>query len=156
MLMSDLSSDVCSSDLRRLSDVARALDGIRIAVIHFDGGAVDHAFGDVAIIARDRDITSLEVIFEGRVVALRFLRLEIGVARAATALDQRVVRLIERDRGVERAEIRPAQRFGIAEADLDTVADLETRGRVGQPVRSEEHTSELQSLMRTSYAVFCL
>src|SRR3546814_18039509 len=25
-----------------------------------------------------------------------------------------------------------------------------------QPGRSEEHTSELQSLMRTSYAVFCL
>src|SRR3546814_8124165 len=25
-----------------------------------------------------------------------------------------------------------------------------------QPVRSEEHTSELQSLMRISYAVFCL
>src|SRR3546814_3981520 len=27
---------------------------------------------------------------------------------------------------------------------------------VGQGVRSEEHTSELQSLMRISYAVFCL
>src|SRR3546814_3407130 len=27
---------------------------------------------------------------------------------------------------------------------------------VGAVVRSEEHTSELQSLMRTSYAVFCL
>src|SRR3546814_8961263 len=26
----------------------------------------------------------------------------------------------------------------------------------GNPVRSEEHTSELQSLMRISYAVFCL
>src|SRR3546814_1432867 len=26
----------------------------------------------------------------------------------------------------------------------------------GGSVRSEEHTSELQSLMRTSYAVFCL
>src|SRR3546814_1349291 len=26
----------------------------------------------------------------------------------------------------------------------------------GHPVRSEEHTSELQSLMRTPYAVFCL
>src|SRR3546814_6465582 len=25
-----------------------------------------------------------------------------------------------------------------------------------RPLRSEEHTSELQSLMRTSYAVFCL
>src|SRR3546814_4793261 len=28
--------------------------------------------------------------------------------------------------------------------------------RTGWPVRSEEHTSELQSLMRISYAVFCL
>src|SRR3546814_2100509 len=29
-------------------------------------------------------------------------------------------------------------------------------GRLRQSNRSEEHTSELQSLMRTSYAVFCL
>src|SRR3546814_2798858 len=29
-------------------------------------------------------------------------------------------------------------------------------GRTFQHVRSEEHTSELQSLMRISYAVFCL
>src|SRR3546814_6651275 len=29
-------------------------------------------------------------------------------------------------------------------------------GRVHRLVRSEEHTSELQSLMRLSYAVFCL
>src|SRR3546814_6224550 len=29
-------------------------------------------------------------------------------------------------------------------------------GAVGDEVRSEEHTSELQSLMRISYAVFCL
>src|SRR3546814_1474997 len=27
---------------------------------------------------------------------------------------------------------------------------------VGDTIRSEEHTSELQSLMRNSYAVFCL
>src|SRR3546814_4365599 len=27
---------------------------------------------------------------------------------------------------------------------------------LGQAIRSEEHTSELQSLMRISYAVFCL
>src|SRR3546814_4374994 len=31
-----------------------------------------------------------------------------------------------------------------------------TRRRHGKPRRSEEHTSELQSLMRISYAVFCL
>src|SRR3546814_3356580 len=37
---------------------------------------------------------------------------------------------------------------------LDTRRDLKAvRRRVG---RSEEHTSELQSLMRISYAVFCL
>src|SRR3546814_7665407 len=34
---------------------------------------------------------------------------------------------------------------------------LKTGGSVEiRPVRSEEHTSELQSLMRISYAVFCL
>src|SRR3546814_5427067 len=29
-------------------------------------------------------------------------------------------------------------------------------GRLPEQIRSEEHTSELQSLMRISYAVFCL
>src|SRR3546814_8395629 len=28
--------------------------------------------------------------------------------------------------------------------------------KAAEPIRSEEHTSELQSLMRISYAVFCL
>src|SRR3546814_10590262 len=31
-----------------------------------------------------------------------------------------------------------------------------TRGQLSAAERSEEHTSELQSLMRISYAVFCL
>src|SRR3546814_10747905 len=35
-------------------------------------------------------------------------------------------------------------------------ARLDARGRVLEERRSEEHTSELQSLMRISYAVFCL
>src|SRR3546814_1684415 len=36
-------------------------------------------------------------------------------------------------------------------------ADRPTTNRVGLiSIRSEEHTSELQSLMRISYAVFCL
>src|SRR3546814_10034155 len=41
----------------------------------------------------------------------------------------------------------------------DQLAHLALRQAVAQPVqaeRSEEHTSELQSLMRISYAVFCL
>src|SRR3546814_7625709 len=35
-------------------------------------------------------------------------------------------------------------------------AYLESYHDYGQNLRSEEHTSELQSLMRISYAVFCL
>src|SRR3546814_9518858 len=38
-------------------------------------------------------------------------------------------------------------------ADGQAAVDRQRRGRAG---RSEEHTSELQSLMRISYAVFCL
>src|SRR3546814_4426695 len=33
---------------------------------------------------------------------------------------------------------------------------INTMGAIGSDRRSEEHTSELQSLMRISYAVFCL
>src|SRR3546814_2697938 len=37
-----------------------------------------------------------------------------------------------------------------------TIGKLAAAGGVGVETRSEEHTSELQSLMRISYAVFCL
>src|SRR3546814_9370678 len=40
-------------------------------------------------------------------------------------------------------------------AHLGNGAQHLARGRIGH-LRSEEHTSELQSLMRISYAVFCL
>src|SRR3546814_6997119 len=35
-------------------------------------------------------------------------------------------------------------------------AVAKVRREIGMSARSEEHTSELQSLMRSSYAVFCL
>src|SRR3546814_8358142 len=45
----------------------------------------------------------------------------------------------------------------IHDLDADTHRDALQRGMLRYcPVRSEEHTSELQSLMRISYAVFCL
>src|SRR3546814_2029378 len=43
----------------------------------------------------------------------------------------------------------------LVETDSPFLAPVPHRGKTGEP-RSEEHTSELQSLMRTSYAVFCL
>src|SRR3546814_3896851 len=42
-------------------------------------------------------------------------------------------------------------------AGVTEVAEVAGTGRTGRHAgRSEEHTSELQSLMRISYAVFCL
>src|SRR3546814_8842605 len=48
-----------------------------------------------------------------------------------------------------------------AEAMIDAVAGVDVAAgcaslRAPEKLRSEEHTSELQSLMRISYAVFCL
>src|SRR3546814_5667035 len=82
-----------------------------------------------------------------------------------------------RDASLRRMRRRLAMRLGIvalaigeqvrreeaAETLFDAVGKAEARGhdqqrqqrRQDQP-RSEEHTSELQSLMRISYAVFCL
>src|SRR3546814_9031724 len=40
--------------------------------------------------------------------------------------------------------------------DRPQTAEGGTDAKPGEAVRSEEHTSELQSLMRISYAVFCL
>src|SRR3546814_7900493 len=39
---------------------------------------------------------------------------------------------------------------------MSNYATLQIRDRLARLDRSEEHTSELQSLMRNSYAVFCL
>src|SRR3546814_1302869 len=46
--------------------------------------------------------------------------------------------------------------FRSYESRLPPAARKKARGICRAPFRSEEHTSELQSLMRISYAVFCL
>src|SRR3546814_3126645 len=46
--------------------------------------------------------------------------------------------------------------WGITAGIAETKPDTDMIERVLAIVRSEEHTSELQSLMRLSYAVFCL
>src|SRR3546814_9796316 len=53
--------------------------------------------------------------------------------------------------GEGRGRLAPA-RAGTVAADRDGACADDRR----QAARSEEHTSELQSLMRISYAVFCL
>src|SRR3546814_2801509 len=64
--------------------------------------------------------------------------------------------------GVSLADL--AERFPQARAQVRILPNLAVRigagvsavARLGDADRSEEHTSELQSLMRISYAVFCL
>src|SRR3546814_2071941 len=46
--------------------------------------------------------------------------------------------------------------FALTSEDVNSAAYALTVQRAVTRVRSEEHTSELQSLMRISYAVFCL
>src|SRR3546814_4947989 len=75
------------------------------------------------------------------------------------------------ERQISFGDRRPAATSGRIVADRDAESQRVGRfgDRVGQPqwfadaadhefvpARSEEHTSELQSLMRISYAVFCL
>src|SRR3546814_9978553 len=49
-----------------------------------------------------------------------------------------------------------AQQVDALDTDIDVIVDVVIDAGVELSPRSEEHTSELQSLMRISYAVFCL
>src|SRR3546814_4901621 len=51
---------------------------------------------------------------------------------------------------------RGAQPVELSQSSQDTGRRRRGRARRAHQLRSEEHTSELQSLMRISYAAFCL
>src|SRR3546814_10454013 len=76
------------------------------------------------------------------------------------AKDQRVVARI--DAHIVAGRVDLLDRIDIDTEYLPPILDVDqllvAAGGVGifNPFRSEEHTSELQSLMRISYAVFCL
>src|SRR3546814_2458082 len=108
MLISDWSSDVCSSDLEEFGLEA---DFRRVALFRAEGRS--GRFRDGAGGGVHREV--------GRCQS----------RRPAAALISR----------------------GIGGIDHHAAIEMIFRA---EPVRSEEHTSELQSLMRISYAVFCL
>src|SRR3546814_1528397 len=74
---------------------------------------------------------------------------------AARARAASHVRRHRRDRAAP-ADHPLAHAQGMPRQGLDNHHRGQPRGAFGRPDRSEEHTSELQSLMRISYAVFCL
>src|SRR3546814_8782089 len=55
-----------------------------------------------------------------------------------------------------RSAPQPVYRLGERDIELADVGREQGHADRGTVARSEEHTSELQSLMRSSYAVFCL
>src|SRR3546814_7099605 len=136
MRISDWSSDVCSSDLIALAPAAEAQ------------GMGRHVLGDRRTGAGRCAITEMQRCNQRTVGAdenvLAHHRPEfvgaIVVASDGTGTD-----------------VSPRADLGVTEvAEMPGLGAI-TAGRVLQldEVRSEEHTSELQSLMRSSYAVFC-
>src|SRR3546814_3480674 len=132
MRISDWSSDVCSSDLfYRHGDIGR-----------FD----EDGFLTLMDRAKDMIISGGFNIFPSDLEAI----------------------LIADDRVVDAAVVGiPSEEWGETpvafvvlkgDADAEAVrADCNAKvGKTQRLSRSEEHTSELQSLMRSSYAVFCL
>src|SRR3546814_3921889 len=96
-------------------------------------------------------------------IDVRVELVRIGPACAVAQRDAFAERMV--DQGIERIDAGPSRAQGrVAEERRGIGVDRPSPERrdatVGDAiiaeVRSEEHTSELQSLMRISYAVFCL
>src|SRR3546814_4139700 len=86
-------------------------------------------------------------------------RFRSPVSRAARAPARKVARPRLRDgrgRSPRAGEVEPIDRRHAHRSRALPCGALRVRGGADVPERSEEHTSELQSLMRISYAVFCL
>src|SRR3546814_2679673 len=85
----------------------------------------------------------------------------LGTAFAVLHCTGRIGRMVQRDDFI-RARAAPRRQPPALFKDQQQVFDDPVLQRVGKlyriaiGYRSEEHTSELQSLMRISYAVFCL
>src|SRR3546814_8085368 len=74
---------------------------------------------------------------------------------SAVEIGWRPWRLLDRTIDVERIELSEIALARLPAGPPEAESD-EGGGELGALLRSEEHTSELQSLMRSSYAVFCL
>src|SRR3546814_4534762 len=75
-------------------------------------------------------------------------------AQVRTLLLQRLIEGVWKPGTALPSEMQLAQELGVSQGTVrKALDDLAAENLV---IRSEEHTSELQSLMRISYAVFCL
>src|SRR3546814_10491467 len=140
MRISDWSSDVCSSDLERAARLPGA-----------GRGGVRGAWRCGCVRGRDRArrAQGVEAAVRG---ARGAVRLRVGSCRSGFSRE-----LLAGPRMLTKALLPPAGE-GARRADEGARAQRSVLlvFLTGAQGRSEEHTSELQSLMRISYAVFCL
>src|SRR3546814_4975966 len=147
MRSSDWSSDVCSSDLEQVG--GQANHGVYVAVreqlgadVRFLAAAEQHTVREddghhavvLQIVQPMKEEGEVGGALGRHAVVLEAHVLGHGLARLPAVAEGRI--------GHHRVELRFLGRVGLAQEV--------------PVVRSEEHTSELQSLMRISYAVSCL
>src|SRR3546814_7252009 len=94
----------------------------------------------------------------GGIIAIRFLRLQCNAFSKGTGANAGGIECVD----------NPQHRLYLIERDIEAIGGFQKIGLQipglihlpnklsGDDERSEEHTYELQSLMRISYAVFCL
>src|SRR3546814_2947274 len=169
MRISDWSSDVCSSDL--------IVPGDRLPVLWRDDyvqNSNDSAWlsNPEAPLTGYPAIVSEEGVVQGGRTRMGIAQIEARLAgtdgRPGTTFDAATLRDIALSNrvffgGLLREDIRTLCRVPGSVTIDDAAIDLTTAcatltgwDGLASPARSEEHTSELQSLMRISYAVFCL
>src|SRR3546814_7189948 len=142
MRISDWSSDVCSSDLRvEHPDEVGCIPYVLIlapadAAVDVPAHQLVHA---IARLAHRRNHEP----FADHVAAMLVDELDLHMGAPAGL------------RVAKAPHPRPSRIEAAELAVATNPAGVHRRPSVGAP-RSEEHTSELQSLMRISYAVFCL
>src|SRR3546814_12549971 len=154
MRMSDWSSDVCSSDLvgqrNLLGDRVHVAD--ELLVIGNAALKIDHPVRAKRIVRRAQHALA------GRDLRLEPIDRRLQVRHAAGL---RIIGLEAADTHCSSPDVEHgledlARRRDDLCAGLIGLLDAAEFGRFPLEIRSEEHTSELQSLMRISYAVFCL
>src|SRR3546814_3863497 len=146
MLISYWSSDVCSSDLpgHSLADCQSHQERDDCGGLpRGNRGDDDRIFHRAIFFELADDLCDGRALLaDSDIDAIKLLRF-VGAGVGFLLVDEGV----DRDGGLAGLAIADDQ-FALAAADGNE--------RVERLESSEEHTSELQSLMRTSYAVFCL
>src|SRR3546814_210301 len=139
MRISDWSSDVCSSDLRGARDAVQPKEGGTVQPVPDD---VDAAGQQQPPASRSQEYAA-DQLGHGRVVRVD------AVSGDPVSLDA--------EAGEDRREGKNGQGIGEGQEEgRNEAADQPGVGGRLCELRSEEHTSELQSLLRIAYAVFCL